>query len=272
MNPLHLLKIEWSKYSPSGAFRTIVAFYAGSFALVTFLARTAGQNMSMTVNGAISHPLDGLFVHPHNWALLASIGSWMNLFVLGSLGVYMITLEFSNRTLRQSVIFGLTRPEVAVAKLVWAAALALGATLFYMLLALGVEVLDGAGVGMPSVVSIVCFFVQALGYLCLGTLVGLVIRQTALAALAYLAYVIFLESACRWILYFTVVKSRLLLFLPAHVLGSLTPFPVPDSVNALVNSNLATKSLSMTEAAIGALVYLTLFAALFSRRIVKADL
>lgn len=272
MNPLHLLRIEWLKYSPSGAFRVIVALYAGSFALVTFLARSAGQNTTFTANGVASHPLAGLFIHPHNWELLACIGSWMNLFVLGSLGVFMITLEFGNRTLRQGVIFGQTRLEVAVAKLAWSAAIALAATLFYILLALGGEILDGAGIGVPPAGEVVRFFIQALGYLCLGTLAGLLIRQTALAALAYLAYVIFLETACRWIFYFSVAKTRLLLFFPSHVLGALTPLPVPGTVHSLVNSNPYTKSLSPTEATLGALAYLVLFAALLCRRLVKSDL
>ena len=125
MNPLRLLKLEWSKFSPSGTFRVFAGLYAGSFALVVFLARSAGNNMTMTANGETSHPMAGILNYPNNWELLACIGSWMNLFVLGTLGVFMIAMEFSNRTLRQNVIFGLTRLEVAVSKLVWAVALAL---------------------------------------------------------------------------------------------------------------------------------------------------
>jgi hypothetical protein len=272
MNPLHLLKLEWSKYSPNGTFRVFAALYMGSFALIVFLARSAGQNMTFTSNGTISHPLDGLFVYPHDWELLACIGSWMNSFVLGSLGVFMITMEFSNRTLRQSVIFGLTRLEVAVSKLVWVGALALAAMGFYILLAFAGEILSGGGLGLPPAGSVLCFYLQALGYLLLGSLLGLLIRQTALAVLAYLAYVLFLETACRWLFYFTVAKTRLLLFLPDQVLGALTPLPIPDSVNHLVNSSPATQPLSATEAAFGALIYMALFALLFCRRIIKADL
>jgi len=272
MNPLHLLKIEWSKFFPSATFRVFVGLYAGSFALIVFLARSMGHNMTFDSNGTTSHPLAGIFDYPNNWQLLACIGSWMNLFVLGLLGVFMITLEFSNRTLRQNIIFGMTRLEVAVSKLIWAAALALAATGFYIFLGFGGEVLDGGGLGLPPVGCVVCFFLQALGYLLLGNLVGLVIRQTALAVLAYLAYVIFLETACRWIFYFSVAKTRLLLFLPDQVLGALTPMPVPASVDHFVNSSPSLRPLSVTEAALGALVYLGLFARFFCRRILKSDL
>jgi len=271
MNPLHLLKLEWKRYWPNGTFRMIGALYASSFALVLFLARAAGRNMTFTSNGVTSHPLAGLFVYPQNWELLACIGSWMNVFLLGSLGVFMITMEFSNRTLRQSVIFGMTRLEVAVSKLVWSVALALAATGLYILLVFGWEVLDGWGLGLPLAGSVASFFLQALGYLFLGTLAGLFIRQTAPAVLAYLAYVFILETVCRWIFYFSVAKTRLLLFLPNHVLGALTPLPVPESVKHLVQS-ASTRPLSPAEAELTALVYLGMFAILVCRIIVKSDL
>jgi len=272
MNPFQLLRIEWSKYGPNGTFRVFAGLYVGAYALVVYLARATGQNMTFSSNGAISHPLEGMFAYPHNWELLGYIGSWMNAFVLGSLGVFMITMEFSNRTLRQSVIFGLTRPEVAVAKLAWMAAIALVATGYYMLLVLGGAVLDSAGAGLPPAGCVANFFLQALGYLLLGNLAGMLVRQTALAVLGYLAYVFILESAGRWVFYLAVAKTRLLLFLPDQVLGALTAMPVPDQVSHVMNSNPSLVPLSGTEAALGALVYLGLFAGLFCRRIIKSDL
>lgn len=272
MNPLRLLSLEWSKFSPSSSFRVFMALYVGFFTLVVFLARSVGHNMTMNTNGTTTHPMANIFNYPNNWELLACIGSWMNLFVLGTMGVFMITMEFSNRTLRQSVIFGMTRLEVAVSKLIWALALALAVTLFYMLVAFAGELIDGIGLELPPVHCVVGFFVQALGYLCLGNLVGFVIRQTALAVLAYLAYVVFLETVFRWIIYFSIAKTRALLFLPDQVLGALTPMPVPETVDQMVRSNHFITPLTVTEATLSALVYLALFGALFCRRIVKADL
>jgi hypothetical protein len=271
MNPLRLLGLEWRKYAPNGAFRFFTCLYGVAFVLVVYLARLIGKAAAASANGGYN-PLENLFYYPQNWQVLACIGSWMNAFVLGSLGVFMITMEFSNRTLRQSVIFGLTRLEVAVAKVVWAAALALAATGFYLLLGLCWEARDGVGLSIPPSECILDYFLQALGYLLLGTLVGLLIRQTALAILAFLAYVLFLETVFRWIFYLSVAKVRLLLFLPDQVLGALTPLPIPDSVNQIVYADPATQPLSVTEATVGALVYLGLFAAFFFRRMVKSDL
>ena len=104
MNPLHLLKLEWSKFFPNGTFRVFMALYAVSFAAIVFLARTMGKNMTVETNGTMTHPLAGAFDYPNNWLLVGWMGSWANAFMLGALGVFMITMEFSNRTLRQSVI------------------------------------------------------------------------------------------------------------------------------------------------------------------------
>ena len=272
MNPLNLLKLEWQKYFPNGTFRVIAVLYAGSFTMVLFLARLAGRNMTFTSNGQSYNPTADLFVHPRNWELVAWIGSWMNASLLGFMGLFMITLEFSNRTLRQSVIFGMSRMEVALGKLIWVLALALGTTGFYVLLTMAGEILDGGVPGVPVAGCVLRFFLQALGYLLLGTLVGMWIRQTALAALTYMAYVLVLENVCRWLFYFVVAKTRLLLFLPCQTMGALTPLPVPDTVNRLISDNPSTVPLSAIEAVLLALVYLGVFAAVFSRCIRKSDL
>jgi ABC-2 type transport system permease protein len=207
---------------------------------------------------------------------LANIGSWMNMTLLGFLGALTITIEFSNRTLRQSIIFGMTRLEAAISKLVWSLALALAVTGFYLLLGFILEWQNGAGLALPPVGSVMRFFAQALGYLILGNLVGLLIRKTPLAELAYLAYVMILEPVGRWIFYYSVAKTHLLLYLPNQVLGALTPFPVPESVSHIVESAVqstaSTAPLSPSEVALAALVYLCLFATLFCRRIIKSDL
>ena len=270
MNPIYGLKLECQKYLPNGTFRVIVGFYVGAWTLVLVLARLVGRNMTFSSNGMHYNPTDGLFQYPQNWELLASLGSWMNLFLLGFLGVFMITLEFGNRTLRQSVIFGMSRLEVAASKLAWSAALALAATGFYLLLGMAWQILDGTGMGLPPADCVLRFFLQALGYLCLGTLLGFVVRQTALATVGYLAYVLVLENAGRWIFYFSVAKSRWLLFLPHQLLGALTPWPVPASVKNLIQP--LSQPVTPTEATLAALVYIGLFALLFCRKITKSDL
>ena len=265
-----LLLIEWKKFSPNATFRAMLLLYAAAFALMLSLARLVGSNLKLSANGQSYNPTADLFTYPKNWELLAWIGSWPNMALLGFLGVFMITLEFSNKTLRQSVIFGLTRKEVVTAKLAWVILLALAATMFYLLLGMAGGMTGGPGLGLPSAAGLSGFFLQAAGYLLMGTMAGLLIRQTALATLLYLAYVMFLESVARWILYFAVAKTRLLLFLPEQVLSALTPLPVPESVGSMTRG--LALPLSSLEASLMALLYAALLALVFSNRILKSDL
>lgn len=270
MNLSRLLLIEWKKFSPNATFRAMAVLYAASFALILSLARLVGTNFKVTTNGQSYNPTADLFTYPKNWQLLAWIGSWPNMALLGFLGVFMITLEFSNKTLRQSVIFGLTRKEVVVAKLAWVVMLALATTVFYLVMGMVGVTTGGTGLSLPSAVGLSGFFLQAVGYLLLGTLAGLLIRQTALATLLYLSYVMFLESVARWIYYFAVAKSRALLFLPEQVLSALTPMPIPESVGSMTRG--LGLPLSPLEASLMALLYAGLFAVVFSNRILKSDL
>jgi ABC-2 type transport system permease protein len=272
MNVLHLLNLERQRFWPNTTFRTIIGLYFGAFAVVLFLAYKVGAGLTFNSNGTEFNPAADLFTYPRNWELVAWIGSWMNVTLLGFLGVFMTTLEFSNKTLRQSIIFGMTRLEVATAKVASAIFLALCATVFYVQLGWAGGLLGGIGITLPPPVPVLFFFLQALGYLLLGIVTALLIRQTALATLAYLAYVMFVEFVGRWVFYFVVAKTRNLLFLPDHVLEQLTPLPLPESVRGVVESNQAILPLNSTETGLAALVYLGVFALLLYRKIGRADL
>jgi len=274
MNPLNLLSLEWKRFSPNTTFRIVALLYIGAFALVVYLAHLIGGSLNINNNGQSFNPTADLFTYPKNWELLAYIGSWVNATLLGFLGVFMTTLEFSNKTLRQSIIFGLTRFELALSKVLAALALALFATLIYLIIGMSSTILSHAspGFSLPPLTCLLGFFLQAFGFLLLGMMTALLIRQTALATLTYLAYVLFVEMVCRWIFYFSVAKTRLLLFLPDSALQSLTPLPVPQAAQQMISSNAALLPLSTLESGLAALLYLSLFIAILYQRLTKTDL
>jgi len=273
MNAPSLLSLEIRRFLPNGTFRTLIVLYVVMFAGGFGMAHLIGGNFQMTVNGDTVRPLQDMFVHPKNWQLLAWIGSWANVLLLGFLGVFMITLEFQYKTLRQSVIFGMTRGEVAAAKVFFAVALAAAATGVYLALGILGGILTGS-LSVPPCLSVIGFFLQALGYLAFGTLAGLFIRHTALAIIAYLAYVMFLETVARWTFTLMVTPTRVLMFLPDKVLEGLAPLPIPQSVSQAVQSATAALPASLTplESIIAAAVYLLVFAALLHRHLQRADL
>lgn len=274
MNSLNLLALEWKRFSPNVTFRIILFLYAGSLGLVFFLAHLIGSNLNFTSNGQSFNPTADLFIYPKNWELLAYIGSWVNVTLLGFLGVFMTTLEFSHKTLRQSIIFGLTRSELVLSKISAALALAFGATLIFIITGIVAGFFSQASpsFSLPPLAITLRFFLQSFGYLLLGIVIALLIRQTALATVTYLAYALFVEAVCRWVLYFTVAKTRLLLFLPDSVLESLTPLPVPQAVGQMVSANQSLTTLTTPETFIAAFLYLSIFSTILYQRLTKSDL
>jgi hypothetical protein len=265
MKPLQLLHLEWQRFSPNATFRVITALYALFFILAVFIGWVIGDKLTMDMNGTAYKPGANFFLHPQNWQIIAWIGSWVNVYLLGFLGVFMTTLEFSAKTLRQGIIFGLTRFETALSKMLSAAAIALAATLLYLGIGFCFCLLAGVGLSLPPFVSVIGFFLQALGYLALGILAGFFIRHTALATLLYFAYVAFFEWAGRW-LFFLFTKSQALMFLPDSVLENLAPLPLSQKINAYLSPLGPGTALAVTVA------YLALFAFLIERRLAKADL
>ena len=72
-----------------------------------------------------------LFIFPTVWEYLGYVGNWLTFFFMGFFAVLMITLEYSNRTLRQNIINGFTRVEFYKAKIYFVLAISFLATLYY---------------------------------------------------------------------------------------------------------------------------------------------
>jgi hypothetical protein len=271
MNPLHLLTLEWKRFAPNATIRIVVALYLVVFGLVTYAARLIGNTLAMT-------PADYLFVPPVLWEFIAYAGSWLNFSLLGLCGVFLITTDWTHRTLRQSVIFGMKRGEVASAKIVSAIALAFAATGTYLIVCIVAAWLintpaDVAPANLWDALHAAGpFFLQALGCVLLGLLFGAFIRQTALATLAYLAYIFVLESLLRWIVLLTVVKTRALLFLPDSLFESLTPFPMPALADRVGRAYQIIAPLQGNEILLGSAVWIVVTALIIHWKICRADL
>jgi ABC-type transport system involved in multi-copper enzyme maturation permease subunit len=274
MSPLTCIRLEWIKFSRNGTCRVAAGFYVAFFAVLVFLAFKVGANMTFSSNGQTVRPAADLFEFPRCWELVAYMGSWMNVLVAGFLGLYMTSSEWAQRTLRQSVVNGMERAEVLRAKLLGAAVLAAGATVVFLLIGV-LTGLASSGVGagwVPPPDLTARFYLQALGYALLGMLAAHLIRSTALATIAYLAYVFFIELVLRWIVYFTVTKHHAIQFMPDRILECLVPFPTPKAVEGMASGQKLLDALAPGEAVVAALVVVALAAGFIRARLLQRDL
>lgn len=275
MTPLKLLSIEWKKFGSLRTFWILCALYVVLYALVGSVALNINLHLSFAVAGNSYNPTGELFRLPRIWELVAYLGSWMNAMLLGLLGILLVTSEIGHRTLRQTIISGLSRREAFLGKVLFAVALAFAAT--------GVFLVLGVYLGfrsspdpfwvdvLPPASLTVRYFIQALCYTVVGLMVGLICKNGLLGALLHLPYVLFAESAAYWLLFF-LSGGNFPEFLPNQVFRDLVPLPLPQMAERALHSNNLMLARDPNIVSLLALGYLSVFTVLLFLLFRKRDL
>ena len=269
MNILQLLRLEWLKYRRNKTFIISLVLFA------VFLPSSVLVILSF---GELPEPLPqprSFFNIPDIWGLIAYSGNWLAYFIFGFLGVYMITMETGNRTLRQSVINGMSRTQVVTGKLLFIVMIAIFATVVYMLSALALASLGTEPyAGSPLLGEnwiIFRFFLVILSYLIFGFLVGLVTRSMGLGILIYFIYVFFVESAIRYLIHFEITEDRSMIFYPMNAVEDLTPIPFQEYTDMAQNFDFKL-FMTPTEAIVTSVVYMILFVIAIYQLVIRRDL
>ena len=271
MNPWRLIKIEWRKFFPNSTFRTLVTVYAVLYLLLIYVSFTFAGSISINSY----RPLQDGLAFPGSWQTVGYFGGWMNGLFLGLLGAFMMAMEIQNRTLRQNIISGWDRLDFVAAKLVFAAAVAAAATVVYLVI--------GAYAGFKStpVLSLETtlppwdavgrFFLQAWAYQLLGMVFGFQMRQTGLAFILYLSYVLLLERLAGLFLFLFGIRGQFLQYFPNEILGGLLPWPAFRIAEHLP-SPAALNHAPLSAVVFAAVVYTALFISFLIHRFCNRDL
>ncbi|MCB0639107.1 MAG: ABC transporter permease, partial [Lewinella sp.] len=125
---MYLLRLEWLKWRRHRFFLLLLAVYV--VALPSILLTMRHLPETPWVSPRI------FYIFPSVWGFLGYVGNWMAFFCFGFLAIGMVTLEQSFRTQRQNIITGLSRWQYLRGKITFLAAVALAATLYYVICAL----------------------------------------------------------------------------------------------------------------------------------------
>jgi ABC-2 type transport system permease protein len=258
---LHLLHLEWLKSRNNNALRVAAILYLALMPLVPLMVR--GDDNS---GGDSLLRFQDLVAFPTAFAFLGYIGSWVGFILIGYLSIQLIAQEYSYRTARQNVMDGLSRHEFLLSKLFAILFLALAATLWYALVALGYGLLYTETIYASAVQKLgpnaLRYFLMMLGYASFAALLAFLTRRSGLSILLYLAYIFFLEPILRWGIHNNIAPSRAIHFYPLNAIEDLMPPPLASQfINVVGNAqgDSSTLYLSATEASISTLVYVTLF-------------
>lgn len=177
---LRLLSIEFHKLRYSRSSKILISTY---FILITFIALIASIEFNI---GNINFRLadQGIFNFPFIWHFNAYIAALLKLF-LAIVIVSMMANEYTNRTLKQNLIDGLSKKEFILSKFLTLLIFSLISTvfLFVVSLILGLSFSDytEASIIFSDLEYLLAYFVKLTGFFSLCMFLGMLIKRSAFA-------------------------------------------------------------------------------------------
>lgn len=177
---LRLLNIEIQKLKNSRASKVLIIAY---FTLLTSIALIASIKFDI---GPIQFHLadQGIFNFPYIWHFNTFIAAFFKIFLLLVI-VSMISNEYSNKTLKQNLIDGLSKKEFILSKFYTVVAFAFISTVFvfFVSLILGLIYSDynEFSIIFSDLEYLLAFFVKLLGFFSFGLFLGMLIKRSAFA-------------------------------------------------------------------------------------------
>ncbi len=285
---LHLLLLEWKKISANRTFVVMSILYfvflpASYLTWKIFRPEVTGNMGHMD---EIAKQILGQdpYMFPFTWQSFGYLGSWFNFYALGIIGIMIITMEYNYRTMRQSIINGLTRTEFFISKILMVLAISIVFSLYFCITGFiigyfSTDVVYSSKV-FQNIHIIPLYSLQILGYMSVAVLIGWIFKRFALSIIVYFVYPMF-EGIVKWVGMTWIAKTKAWNFLPINVMEDLVPVFLPiGAMNVGIyeaSKNVEkefgfTLFLSSGEAALASIVFIVLFLFLSYRLFIKTDL
>ena len=177
---LRLLSIELHKIKYNKSAKIISIVY---FILITFIALIASVEFKFgEFNFRIAD--QGIFNFPFIWHFNTWIASILKLF-LAIVIVSMMANEYSNRTLKQNLIDGLSKKEFVISKFLTVVLFSLVSTLFVFIvsLILGLVFSDYNEIGIifSDTEYLLAYFINLVGFFSFCLFIGILVKRSAFA-------------------------------------------------------------------------------------------
>lgn len=211
---LHIEQIKLLNYNP---FRITLGLY--------FLAFTLGLLIYPAVDKEIPViSLSDLFRFPDVWMFLTWVTEPYNA-LLALIIIMITTKEFSNHTFKTQLVFGLSRTDLLLQKLLSIVILSFFATLLLGLTSLTLGLIYSYKltfkIAMENTWILGRYLMASFSYMSFGLLIALLVKNTALSLLSFLAFRVFIDP----VLFLILRKYEVKWFLPFRTTTRLTPLP-----------------------------------------------
>ena len=216
------------------------------------------------------------FQFPSVWEYLGYAGNWIVFFFIGVIAIYLVTIEVSNKTMRQSIINGMTRNEFFASKLLSIVVFSLVATLYYSLLStiIGFFNTEDATLAMAfdNDWAMGRFFLMSFSYTVFAMFLAYLFRKAGLAVFFYVSYIMIIEPLLRLYLIEKFTKASWTRYFPMNSVEDLMPMPAFKYANAIPNEIDFAFLLDFKQATVLSLIYCALFLGISYYMFIKRDI
>ncbi len=222
---LRLLNIEFHKLKHNKASRVLIIIY---FALLTSVALVAAIKFEIgPINFHVAEM--GIFNFPYIWHFNTYMAAIFKFFLLLVI-VSMMANEYSNKTLKQNLIDGLSKKEFILSKFYTVLVFAAVSTLFVFVVSiiLGLIYSDYTE---PSIIFsdleyLLAFFIKLVGFFSFGLFMGILVKRSAFAVGALLIWAI-IEGFAKGFVYwkFRPHANDIMQFFPLESMANLIKEP-----------------------------------------------
>jgi ABC-2 type transport system permease protein len=268
-----IIEIEWSKISTYGLLKVILILHFCLFLLVTFVF----SKMQISVPG---FTFGNLFMFPNVWSTFSWVASWFNM-LLAILVIVLTGNEFAYRTLRQQVLSGLSRKEFIYGRGVVVLILSVYGFLLVTFTGTVFGIIYTPDLKVSMIFEnfgvVFIYMLQAIGYMVIGILLSVLLRNNSLSIILFFLYFILIEPIIR---VFCPVGVRQ--WFPVKIISHLTPVPeilqmtssggTDSSGFTFEKLGIMPLQLSSITTTLMALLYITLFIFFIFRMVQKRDL
>ncbi len=204
---LRLLNIEFHKLKYNRASKVLSIIY---FALLTSIALIAAIKFDI---GFFKFHLaeQGIFNFPYIWHFNTYMASIFKFFLLLVI-VSMMANEYSNKTLKQNLIDGLSKKEFILSKFYTVVVFAAVSTIFVFVISLILGLIysdyNEISIIFTDLEYLLAFFIKLVGFFSFGLFMGILIKRSAFAVGAIFVW-LFIENIFKGFLYWSFNKNLL---------------------------------------------------------------
>ncbi|MBU2996846.1 ABC transporter permease [Cellulophaga baltica] len=237
---IRLLQIEFIKLWNSKASKVLIFSYFILILSLALISMIRIDNPPIVFNIADQ----GVFDFPYIWHLNTYIASWFKLF-FAIVIVSMTANEYSNKTIKQNLIDGLSKKEFLLSKFLMVITFSIISTVFVFLVSLVLGMLysnyDEFSIVFSNLEYFLAYFVKLVGFFSFCLFLGILVKRSAFAlGFLILWWAIFENVIFRfgsWKLFSKEVSDTIMHVLPLSSMSNLIiePFSKFKAVKSISN-------------------------------------